>query len=50
LSVVAALMNFNSDRLFYLVLALLSAMLLPFTLRNSRRVQRNVALLTEGQI
>lgn len=50
LSVVAAAVNFNSDRLFYVVLALLSAMLLPFTLRNSRRVQRNIALLTEGPI
>jgi hypothetical protein len=50
LSVVAAAVNFNSDRLFYVVLALLSAILLPFTLRNSRRVQRNVALLTEGPI
>jgi hypothetical protein len=42
----AAVMDFNSDRLFYVVLALLSAIALPVSLRNSRRIQRNVALLT----
>jgi len=46
-AVAAAAVNFNGDRLFYGVLALLSAILLPFTSRNSRRIQRNVALLTE---
>ena len=49
-AVAAAAVNFNGDRLFYGVLALLSAILLPFTSRNSRRIQRNVALLTERPI
>jgi hypothetical protein len=48
LSVAAAVTNFNDDRLFYVVLAVLGAVMLPFSLRNSRRIQRNVALLAEG--
>jgi hypothetical protein len=44
----AAAVNFNSDRLFYVVLALLSAIALPFSLLGTRRIQRNVALLADG--
>jgi hypothetical protein len=47
-AVAAAAVNFNSDRLFYGVLALLSAIALPFSLRRSRRIQQNVELLAEG--
>jgi hypothetical protein len=47
-AVAAAVLNFNSDRLFYGVLALLSAITLPFSLLGPRRMQRNVALLAEG--
>jgi hypothetical protein len=47
-AVAAAAVNFNSDRLFYGVLALLSALVLPFSLLGMRRIQRNVALLAGG--
>lgn len=50
LSVAAAVTNFANERLFYVVLAVLSALVLPLTSRNSRRLQRNVALLTETRI
>jgi hypothetical protein len=49
-AVAAAVTNFNSDRLFYAVLAVLAAILPPISLLNSRRIQRNVALLTEGPV
>lgn len=49
-SVAAAVTNFNNDRPFYLVLALLGAIALPVSLLNTRRIQRNVALLAEGPI
>lgn len=47
-AVAAAVTNFNSDRLFYAVLALLSAVVIPVSLRTSRRVRRNIALLSGG--
>jgi hypothetical protein len=46
----AAAANVNDDRLFYAVLALLSVILLPVSLLNSRRIERNVARLAEGPI
>jgi hypothetical protein len=50
LSVVAAVVNFNGDRVFYIVLAVLGAIVSPLSSRNSRRVQRNIALLAENPI
>ena len=47
-AVAAAAVNFKSDRLFYGVLAVLSALVLPFSLLSVRRIQRNVALLAGG--
>jgi hypothetical protein len=50
LSVFAAVVDFNGDRVFYLVLAVLSAIVAPLSSRNSRRIQRNIALLAENPI
>jgi len=47
-AVAAAAVNFNSDRLFYGVLALLSAITLLFSSLTMRRIRRNVALLAGG--
>jgi hypothetical protein len=44
-AVAAAAVNFNGDRLFYGVLALLSAITLLFSSLTMRRIRRNVALL-----
>jgi hypothetical protein len=44
-AVAAAAVNFNGDRLFYRVLALLSAITLLFSTLTMRRIRRNVALL-----
>jgi hypothetical protein len=44
-AVAAAAVNFNGDRLFYGVLALLSAITLLFSALTMRRIRRNVALL-----
>jgi hypothetical protein len=42
---VAGAVAFKDDRLPFAVLAVLAAILLPFSLLSSRRIQRNVALL-----
>jgi hypothetical protein len=44
-AVAVAAVNFNGDRLFYGVLALLSAITLLFSSLTMRRIRRNVALL-----
>jgi hypothetical protein len=41
----AAATSFPSDRLYFLVLALLWAIAIPISMHRSRRIQRNVALL-----
>ena len=48
LDVAAAVANFANERLFYLAIALLVVIALPFALRNMRRIQRNVARLAGG--
>jgi hypothetical protein len=45
---VAGAVAFSDDRLPFTVLAVLAAILLPFSLLSSRRIQRNVARLAEG--
>lgn len=45
---VAGALAFNNDRLPFVVLAVLAAILLPVSLLSSRRIQRNVALLAAG--
>ncbi len=45
---VAGAVAFNNDRLPFVVLAALAAILLPVSLLSSRRIQRNVARLAEG--
>jgi hypothetical protein len=47
-AVAAAATSFPSDRLYFLVLALFWAVVIPISLRRSRRIQRNVALLARG--
>jgi hypothetical protein len=47
-AVAGAAVNFNGDRLFYGVLALLSAITLLSSSLTMRRIQRNVALLAAG--
>jgi hypothetical protein len=47
-AVAAAVVNFNSDRVFYVVLAVLCVIVIPVSLRTSRRLQRNIALLSAG--
>ena len=44
---VAGAVVFNNDRLPFVVLAVLAAILLPVSLLSSRRILRNVALLAE---
>jgi hypothetical protein len=48
-AVVAGAVAFDDDRLSFVVLAALAAILLPVSLLNARRIQRNVALLTQGR-
>lgn len=45
---IAGAVAFDNDRLPFVVLAVLAAILLPVSLLSSRRIQRNVALLAEG--
>ena len=45
---VAGAVAFANDRLPFVVLAVLAAILLPVSLLSSRRIRRNVALLAEG--
>jgi hypothetical protein len=45
---IAGAMAFENDRLPFVVLAVLAAILLPVALLNSRRIQRNVARLAEA--
>ena len=47
-AVVAGAATFTDDRLSFVVLAALAATLLPLSLLNSRRIQRNVARLAQG--
>jgi hypothetical protein len=47
-AVAAAATSFPNDRLYFLMLALLWAIVIPISLHRSRRIQRNVALLAEG--
>jgi hypothetical protein len=44
----AAAVVIVNDRFYYLVIAVLAAIVLPFSLFTLRRIQRNVALLAEG--
>ena len=44
----AAAVVIVNDRFYYLVIAVLAAIVLPFSLLTLRRIQRNVALLAEG--
>ena len=46
--VVAGAVAFSTDRLSFVVLAVLAAVLLPVSLLQSRRIQRNVAQLAQG--
>jgi hypothetical protein len=39
--------TFTDDRLSFVVLAALAAILLPVSLLNSRRIQRNVARMAQ---
>jgi hypothetical protein len=48
LAIVAAVTNFANERSFYLAVALVAAVALPFSVLRTRRVQRNVALLATG--
>jgi hypothetical protein len=48
LAIAAAVANFANERLFYLAVAVLSAIALPLSVLRMRRIQRNVALLAEG--
>jgi hypothetical protein len=45
---VAAAVVIVNDRFYYLVIAVLAAIVLPVSLLTVRRIQRNVALLAEG--
>jgi hypothetical protein len=49
-AVVAGAVAFTDDRLSFVVLAVLAAILLPVSLLNSRRIQRNVASLARGPV
>ncbi|HEY1839586.1 MAG TPA: hypothetical protein VGG53_05080 [Mycobacterium sp.] len=49
-AVVAGAVLFDNDRLPFVVLAVLAAILLPVSLLSARRIQRNVALLTRGPV
>jgi hypothetical protein len=44
----AAVVVIPNDRFYYLVIAVLAAIVLPFSLLTLRRIERNVALLAEG--
>jgi hypothetical protein len=46
-TVVAGAVTFTDDRLSFVVLAALAAILLPVSLLNSRRIQRNVARMAQ---
>jgi hypothetical protein len=48
LDVAAAAVNFANERVFYLAVAVLAVLVLPFSLLSMRRIQRNVALLAGG--
>jgi Flp pilus assembly protein TadB len=50
IAVVAAAANFGNDRVFYVVLAALSAIVAPRSSHNTRRIQRNIARLAENPI
>ena len=45
---VAAAVVVASERFYYVVIAILAAVVLPFSLLTLRRIERNVALLSEG--
>jgi hypothetical protein len=45
---VAGVVAFKNDRLSFVVLVVLAAILLPISLLDSRRIQRNVARLADG--
>jgi hypothetical protein len=45
---VAAAVVLTNDRFYYLVIAVLAVIVLPFSVLTLRRIQRNVALLAEG--
>ncbi len=49
-AVIAGAVLFRNDRLPFVVLALLAAILLPVSALSSRRIQRNVAELTRGPV
>ena len=46
--VAAAVVNLAGDRFYYLVIAVLAAIVLLFSVLTLRRIQRHVALLAEG--
>jgi hypothetical protein len=46
--VAAAVVNLAGDRFYYLVIAVLAAIVLPFSLLTLKRIQRHVALLAAG--
>ena len=48
LAVAAAVTNFADERVFYLAVAVLAVIVLPFLSLSMRRIQRNVALLAGG--
>ena len=48
LAVAAAVTNFANERVFYLAVAVLAVIVLPFLSLSMRRIQRNVALLADG--
>jgi Sec-independent protein secretion pathway component TatC len=47
-AIVAGAVAFKNDRLSFVVLAVLAAVLLPVSLLHSRRIQRNVAHVAQG--
>ena len=49
-AIVAGAVAFSTDRLSFVVLGVLAAVLLPVSLLHSRRIQRNVAHLAEGAV
>lgn len=49
-AVIAGAVLFRNDRLPFVVLALLAAILLPVSALSSRRIQRNVAELARGPV
>ena len=49
-AIIAGAVAFSADRLSFVVLAVLAAVLLPVSLLHSRRIQRNVAQLAQGPV